>query len=145
MECLLCYMTQHCPLIKQSDVSPLIKQSDMSHLSVDKLPKCRGGKNLLSCESIHAVRMPRGSGSGDDKNHKHRKYECPIPFMWCGSGTACSSVPCFFSRHHGVIRAAATWILQQKVGVVCTPTDFCFVSFCYVGFASGLILWVFLK
>ena len=44
MECLLCYMTQHCPLIKQSDVSPLIKQSDTSHLSVDKLPKCRGGK-----------------------------------------------------------------------------------------------------
>ena len=86
-----------------------------------------GGENLLSCDSIHAVRMPCGSGSGDDKNHKHRKYECPIPFMWCGSGTACSGVPGVFFRHHGVIRAAAIWTLQQKEGVVCTPTDFCFV------------------
>ena len=41
--------------------------------------------------------MQWGSGSGDGKNHEHRKYKCLIPFMRCSSTTARGSVAEFFS------------------------------------------------
>ena len=37
------------------------------------------GAAVSWCESIHAVWMRCRSGSGNSKNHEHRKYECLIP------------------------------------------------------------------
>ena len=68
----------------------------------------------VSCDSIYAVRMWYGSGSGDGKNREHRTYECLIPLMRCGSGTACGGVAAFFP-HYGVSRAAAERPPLQKV------------------------------
>ena len=44
----------------------------------------------LSCESILVVQM--WCCSGNSKNCEHGKYECVIPFMWCGSEVACGSI-----------------------------------------------------
>ena len=77
--------------------------------------------------------MPYGSGSGDGdgKNREHRKFECLIPFVRCGSGTACGGVADFFP-HHGASRAAAAELPQRKVGVVCIHA-ICFFVFFFGG------------
>ena len=64
---------------------------------------------VLSCDSIHAVQMRCGSGSGNGKNRKHGKYdyECLIPFMRSGSRTACSGVAIFFPLHGAIYATAA--------------------------------------
>ena len=59
--------------------------------------KDRNRHKTTSCDSTHEVRMRYGSGSGDGKNLEHGKYECLIPVMRCGSGTACGNVAHFFS------------------------------------------------
>ena len=88
-------------------------------------------KQGLSCQSIHAVRMRCGSGSGDGKNREHRKYKCQNPFTRYGSGTACDGVadPPPPPQHHGVICAAAARPPQRKVGVVCLPAIFFSLNF----------------
>ena len=92
-------------------------------------------KQGLSCQSIHAVRMRCGSGSGDGKNREHRTSECLIPFMQCGSGMACGGIADFF-LHHGVICAAAARPLQRKVGVTCLPANFSFSIFGFLSTAT---------
>ena len=60
---------------------------------------------ILGCESIHAVRMPCGSGSCDGENANVENMnvgflsdECRIPFVPCASGTACGGVAEYFFR-----------------------------------------------
>ena len=56
-----------------------------------------------------------------------------IPFMRCGSRRAYGSTAGFF-LHHGVMHAAAIGPPQWRIGMVCTPADFCRCCwFCWTG------------
>ena len=72
--------------------------------------------------------------SGNGKNCKHRKYECLIPFMQCGSGTTSGDIVEYFSAPWSdSCRCCRASAVESGRGLHSRRFFFVFVLFCYIG------------